>query len=202
MSTLRQPQKAGFYLKARGQSLILLSKAAQDEVLLDQILTSVQVSDEIIGFHCQQAAEKMLKALSDIGIRFRKTHEIGALMLLLAQAGYPLPQRLETLDALTPFGAVYRYEDYDSPVSLDRMAAREALRTAGLGRGKTRRTCSGGRWVEGTVSRKLEKEEVPAILRIDSGRAGDCGSWIVLAHFHSSKVNRKWGKLLNSQVVV
>ena len=94
-------------MKRREQALLLLRKAAQDEALLDAVLTSDQVSDEIIGFHCQQAAEKILKALlSDAGVRFRKTHEIGALMALLAQAGHALPDRFENLDVLTPFGAI------------------------------------------------------------------------------------------------
>jgi HEPN domain-containing protein len=93
------------------------------------VLASDHVSDEIIGFHCQQAAEKILKGLlSDVGVRFRKTHEIGALMALLAQAGHALPDQFENLDVLTPFGAIYRYEDYDSVVSLNRPAARESLR--------------------------------------------------------------------------
>ena len=47
-----------------------LRKAAQDEALLDAVIESDKVSDEVIGFHCQQAAEKMLKALlSDFGRR-------------------------------------------------------------------------------------------------------------------------------------
>jgi HEPN domain-containing protein len=116
-------------MKRREQALLLLRKAAQDEALLDEVLTSDQVSDEIIGFHCQQAAEKILKALlSDVGVRLRKTHEIGALMALLAQSGHALPGQFENLDVLTPFGAIYRYEDYDAIVSLDRHAARESLR--------------------------------------------------------------------------
>ena len=79
-------------MKRREQAVLLLRKAAQDEALLDEILTSGKVSDEIVGFHCQQAAEKILKALlSDLGIRFRKTHEIGALTLLLANSGHRLP---------------------------------------------------------------------------------------------------------------
>jgi HEPN domain-containing protein len=116
-------------MKRREQALLLLRKAAQDEALLDQVLTSGDVSDEIIGFHCQQAAEKILKALlSDVGVRFRKTHEIGALMSLASEASHPLPAQFEDLDALTPFGAIYRYDDYDAPVSLDRAAARGSLR--------------------------------------------------------------------------
>jgi len=67
-------------MKRRERALLLLRKAAQDEALLDEVLSSDQVSDEIIGFHCQQAAEKILKALlSEVGVRFRKSHEIGAL---------------------------------------------------------------------------------------------------------------------------
>jgi len=116
-------------MKQREQALLLLCKAAQDEALLDAVLASNQVSDEIVGFHCQQAAEKMLKALlSDLGVRFRKTHELGALMELVAQAGHPLPGQFAELDRLTPFGAIYRYEDYDAVVSLDRIEARASLR--------------------------------------------------------------------------
>ena len=49
--------------------------------MLDAVMESDTVSDEVIGFHCQQAAEKMLKALlSDLGAAFHKTHELGALM--------------------------------------------------------------------------------------------------------------------------
>lgn len=116
-------------MKQREQALLLLRKAAQDEALLDEVLTSDQVSDEIIGFHCQQAVEKLLKALlSDLGMRFRKTHEIGALMGLLAEAGEPLPDESRQLDTLTPFGSVYRHEDYDAPGTLDRPAAGRMVR--------------------------------------------------------------------------
>lgn len=98
-------------MKRREQALHFLRKAAQDEALLDAVLESGKVSDEVIGFHCQQAAEKMLKALlSDLGAAFHKTHEIGALMDSLARSGAPLPGEFENLDALTPFGAVYRYD--------------------------------------------------------------------------------------------
>jgi HEPN domain-containing protein len=133
-------------MKRREQALLLLGKAAQDEALLDQVLTSEQVSDEIIGFHCQQAAEKILKALlSDIGVRIRKTHEIGRLMSLVAEAGHALPAEFADLDALTPFGAIYRCEDYEAPVSLDRTAARRILRQVRL-------------WVES----KLQERTPPA----------------------------------------
>ena len=116
-------------MKQREQAMLLLRKAAQDEALLDEALHSDRVSDEVLGFHCQQAAEKLLKALlSDFGIRFRKTHELGALSELLASAGCRVPASLEELDVFTPFDAVYRYEDYDSALALDREQARQTLR--------------------------------------------------------------------------
>lgn len=86
-------------MKRREQALLLLRKAAQDEALL-----------------------------SGIEVRFRKTHEIGALTALLAQAGCALPELLEDMDRLTPFGAFSRYEDCEVRASLDCVAAREAVR--------------------------------------------------------------------------
>ena len=108
-------------MKRREQALLYLRKAAQDEALLDAVLEFDSVSDEVIGFHCQQAAEKILKALlSDLGAAFHKTHELGALMDSLARSGAPLPGGFENLDMLTPFGAAYRYDDYDGTESLKR----------------------------------------------------------------------------------
>jgi HEPN domain-containing protein len=116
-------------MKQREQAVLFLGKAAQDEALLDEVLASDKVSDEVLGFHCQQAAEKLLKALlSDLGVRFRKTHDIGALIALLSGTGYSLPEDISDLDGLTPFAAVYRYEDYDSGLALDRTRIRSTLR--------------------------------------------------------------------------
>ena len=117
-------------MKRREQALLFLRKAAQDEALLDAVIDSDKVSDEVIGFHCQQAAEKMLKALlSDLGAAFHKTHELGALMDTLARSGAPLPVEFENLDELTPFGSVYRYDDYDGTESLNRIETRALLRS-------------------------------------------------------------------------
>ena len=68
-------------MKQREQALLLLNKAAEDEALLDEVLESERVSDTIFGFHCQQAAEKLLKALlSGLGVRFGRTHNLKVLM--------------------------------------------------------------------------------------------------------------------------
>ena len=116
-------------MKRHEQALLLLAKAAQDESLLDAVIDVDTVADEVYGFHCQQAAEKMIKALmSDAGMPFQRTHNIAALMEALAAAGKPLPESFLELETFTPFGALYRYEDLDSAFRLDRQRARTILR--------------------------------------------------------------------------
>jgi HEPN domain-containing protein len=62
---------------------------------------------EIVGFHCQQAAEKYLKALlTRRQIEFPKTHDIKTLLHL---AGVPVADSLSGAQWLTPFGVEIRY---------------------------------------------------------------------------------------------
>ena len=62
---------------------------------------------EIVGFHCQQAAEKYLKAfLTHSRIEFPRTHDLKALLEL---AGQPLADTLDAAKWLTPFGVQIRY---------------------------------------------------------------------------------------------
>jgi HEPN domain-containing protein len=62
---------------------------------------------EIVGFHCQQAAEKYLKALlTRRQIEFPKTHDIKTLLQL---AGGPVADSLGAAKWLTPFGVEIRY---------------------------------------------------------------------------------------------
>jgi hypothetical protein len=70
----------------------------------------------------------MLKTLlSDLGAAFHKTHELGALMDALKLSGSQLPGGFEDLDKLTPFGTLYRYENYDGTESLNRYQTRAML---------------------------------------------------------------------------
>ncbi|WP_041245436.1 HEPN domain-containing protein [Geotalea uraniireducens] len=108
-------------MRQHEQAMLLAKKAADDEALLAEILSSSHVSDEIFGFHCQQAAEKLLKALlSQAGIGYPRTHNLRLLMDLLADFGQPLPADLAELDILTPYGTLFRYEDLPAEVELDR----------------------------------------------------------------------------------
>ena len=71
----------------------------------------------------------MKALLSDLGATFHKTHGLGALMDSLARSGAPVPSEFDNLDVLTPFGAAYRYDDYDGTESLNRTETRALLRS-------------------------------------------------------------------------
>jgi HEPN domain-containing protein len=65
---------------------------------------------EIVGFHCQQAAEKYLKALlTRYQIEFPKTHDIKTLLQLVETASGQVAESLRDAKWLTPFGVEIRY---------------------------------------------------------------------------------------------
>ena len=73
---------------------------------------------ETVGFHCQQATEKYLKAAlvaSSLPVRF--THDLLALMRALHQAGIVQfdAQELANASVLNDFAAELRYEIDDAP---------------------------------------------------------------------------------------
>jgi len=89
----------------------LLRKAAQDELALDLLLQHGAMPEELVGFHAQQAAEKLLKAaLRTVGADYPLTHRIERLMDLLAEAGSSTPSDLDELRLLTPFAVEFRYD--------------------------------------------------------------------------------------------
>jgi HEPN domain-containing protein len=83
------------------------------------------VTDEVFGFHCQQAVEKILKAvLASKAIAYRRTHDLEALFELLGQAGTPLPEGLRESSRFTGFAVEYRYADWPIDAGpLDRTGA-------------------------------------------------------------------------------
>jgi HEPN domain-containing protein len=94
------------------QARLLQRKAAQDLAVLDRLLDDPAIDDETLGYHAQQAAEKLIKALLALhGHDYPRSHNIGLLLDLLAGHGVQLPERFQDLDALTPFGTVFRYDD-------------------------------------------------------------------------------------------
>lgn len=88
-----------------------------------------EVADETLGFHAQQAVEKLVKAvLVRNGVTYDRTHNIAYLLTLLDGAGVDLPTGVnqEDLIALSPWAVQFRYDD-DAHAVLDRPAARRAV---------------------------------------------------------------------------
>ena len=90
---------------------VLLEKAAEDEFTADLLLERPESSDGVIGFHLQQAAEKLLKALlASKGVQYRYTHNLGELIHLVTQSGEEFSAELEAVRELTPFATELRYD--------------------------------------------------------------------------------------------
>jgi HEPN domain-containing protein len=108
---------------------LLLHKAGQDEAVLAELLHNPKFDDETVGFHAQQAVEKLLKAwLAHLGVDYPKVHNLESLLDLLEASGQRLPVALADLEHLTPFATVWRYEDLPLSTSFDRDAALELVR--------------------------------------------------------------------------
>ena len=104
---------------------LLLAKARQDEYVLEQFADNPEAADETFGFHAQQAAEKLLKAvLAAHGVIYPRTHRLGDLLDLASDRGLAVPEEFDELHGLTPFAVEYRYEFFaeEPEKPLDRAA--------------------------------------------------------------------------------
>lgn len=99
----------------------LLRKAAQDEAVLEALVADPNFEDETVGFHAQQAVEKLLKAwLSFLSVDYPKVHRLETLLDLLAAHGKALPDDLTDVTRLTPFATVFRDDDLPLAADVDR----------------------------------------------------------------------------------
>ena len=116
-------------MKRRELVQTLLRKAAQDEAVLEALLPDPKFDNETVGFHAQQAVEKLLKAwLAHLGVAYPKVHRLETLVDLLRANGKILPGDLEDLEILTPFGTAFRYEDLPLSANVDRSSLRTLVR--------------------------------------------------------------------------
>ena len=103
----------------------LLAKAGEDEYVLDRLLADAAAPEAVVGFHAQQAAEKLLKAaLFLAGMAPPRTHNLAQLADLAAASGLKLPTECEALRWLTPYAVLYRYEG-DADEDEERLARQE-----------------------------------------------------------------------------
>ncbi|HEX4115210.1 MAG TPA: HEPN domain-containing protein [Solirubrobacteraceae bacterium] len=102
-------------------------KARSDEIALEKLGDDPDVPDDVIGFHTQQAVEKLLKAaLACAGVAPPRIHDLGELIALLGDADLSPPASAGEARALVPWAVEFRYDDVLDE-RLDRAAAREAV---------------------------------------------------------------------------
>jgi HEPN domain-containing protein len=105
----------------RDHAAQLLAMASRDHTALAHMLDRKVFSEEVFGFHAQQAIEKTLKAwITVLRLVYPKTHDVSALVKILHDAGADL-EAFNELEDYTVFAVQYRYESYDeSEEALDR----------------------------------------------------------------------------------
>src|SRR5258708_39297246 len=70
---------------------------------------------DMVGFHCQQSAEKYLKArLEEGAVHFPKTHDLESLLALLLPLEPLWAAQTAAAKRLKPFGVVIRYPGNDA----------------------------------------------------------------------------------------
>lgn len=84
--------------------------AESDLALAGQKRTSKKILYETLCFHCQQAAEKALKAvLIFYDVHFDRTHDISLLLRLLKSNGVAIPKAVEQSKSLSDYAVTVRY---------------------------------------------------------------------------------------------
>jgi HEPN domain-containing protein len=106
-------------------------KAEADLGLAEHLASEGVAFPGAIAFHCQQAAEKYVKAfLVWCEIDFPKTHDLEELLDLVESANRSLASHLRDAIVLTPYGVEQRYPG-DRPETSPPEAC-EAVRLAGM----------------------------------------------------------------------
>jgi HEPN domain-containing protein len=92
------------------QTKLWVRKAEDDFVGARTLEQSNPYLNDLICFHCQQSAEKYVKALvQELGIAVPRTHILEDLLLLLLPYDPTLKRLLRSLTSLTRFAVVFRY---------------------------------------------------------------------------------------------
>ncbi len=90
---------------------LLLQKAEQDRYAMNRLLEDPSAPDEVVGFHAQQAVEKLTKAvLAHHSVEYQWTHQLERLVTLLRNAGISYPPELSEAVVLTPYAVELRYD--------------------------------------------------------------------------------------------
>lgn len=125
-----QPTNNPLEMKTNQDIAKTLLEIAKSDYERATILYKVMPSDmEGIGFNCQQAVEKSLKAaLAFSDIHFPRTHELGDLLNLLSANRIAFDERLSDAAKLNEFAVDMRYDKVD--FDLDAETALELAKRA------------------------------------------------------------------------
>jgi len=106
-----------------------INKAENDLLTSERELSFEDPITQTICFHCQQAAEKYLKAfLVHHQLYFPKTHKIMELLELCANVDSSFREKLQDADNLTDYAVEIRYPDLSLNPTVQE--AKEALETS------------------------------------------------------------------------
>lgn len=93
---------------------VLLRQAARDLRAAEVLAREVDCDAEIVGFHCQQAVEKAMKAVLETQrTAYPLTHDLVRLRELLGDVPLACPVGPDEARALNPFAVRFRYEDVE-----------------------------------------------------------------------------------------
>jgi HEPN domain-containing protein len=122
----------------RAEAARWLAIADQDIIAARHCMKGSPPLPGVAAYHCQQAAEKIIKALMvAAGKSFPKTHDLAALGTLASPAYPALASAISRIEPLTTWGVAYRYppeEELDAVPAAKEIEARlreiEQLRKA------------------------------------------------------------------------
>lgn len=110
------------------RALELFRLAGRDERAAHVLQADPSIDQAIVGFHYQQAAEKLLKALlAERNVDYPRTHNLGRLVELLTEVNYQVPVEENELVRLTPFAVTSRYEDDEGSQQIDPVQTQEMI---------------------------------------------------------------------------
>jgi HEPN domain-containing protein len=116
----------------KAEASVLTRKAADDAKAMQLLAPNQEISDEIIGFHAQQAVEKWLKAvLGSRGVEFEYTHDLHRLIAEVIGAVGEFPFDIPEVVALTEHAVPMRYDEILDTEPLDRQAVVRLIEAVG-----------------------------------------------------------------------
>ncbi len=119
-----------FYMKNRNDLVKEWMKIATEDLLVaNELLNHDNIYPRSICFHCQQSAEKYVKAyLVYFDLDIIKTHDLAILIKRLTDYDGELSSFIVAASVLTPYAISARYVDDFEPISED--DARDAYKSA------------------------------------------------------------------------